>query len=145
MNLMNGALSPQTMLSLLIFLAVGTLAFAAMVGLRSREAVRRRAPRALASTPVTSRAAHASLRYSGLRAAQKLVDYAAKHYSSSDTKDVKVLRQRLPPRRHLRSARHCGYSSSPAIGAGARVRRDGVLHDADVSALKASRCSGFMC
>ena len=32
MNLMNGALSPQTMLSLLIFLAVGTLAFAAMVG-----------------------------------------------------------------------------------------------------------------
>ena len=94
MNLMNGALSPQTMLSLLIFLAVGTLAFAAMVGLRSREAVRRRAARVgidASDEPGGSR----SLRYSGLRAAQKLVDYAAKHYSSSDTKDVKVLRQRL--------------------------------------------------
>jgi len=94
MNLMNGALSPQTMLSLLIFLAVGTLAFAAMVGLRSREAVRRRAARVgidASDEPGGSRA----LRYSGLRAAQKLVDYAAKHYSSSDTKDVKVLRQRL--------------------------------------------------
>ncbi len=94
MNLMNVALSPQTMLSLLVFLAAGTLAFAAMVGLRTREAVRRRAARVAADAedePVGKR----SLRGSGLRAAQKLVDYAAKHYSSSETKDVKVLRQRL--------------------------------------------------
>ena len=35
------------------------------------------------------------MRYSGLRAAQKLVEYTAKHYSSVDTKDMKVLRERL--------------------------------------------------
>ena len=91
---MNGALSPQIMLSLLVFLAAGTLAFAAMVGLRTREAVRRRAAR-VAIEAEDEPAGQRSLRGSGLRAAQKLVDYAAKHYSSSDTKDVKVLRQRL--------------------------------------------------
>ncbi len=94
MNLMNSALSPQIMLSLLVFLAAGTLAFAAMVGLRARELVRRRAAR-VAIEAEDEPGDKRSLRGSGLRAAQKLVDYAAKHYSSSDTKDVKVLRQRL--------------------------------------------------
>ena len=94
MNLMNVDIGPQTMLSLLVFLAAGTLAFAAMVAMRARELVRRRAARVaidVEDEPGGKRA----LRYSGLRAAQKLVDYAAKHYSSSETKDVKVLRQRL--------------------------------------------------
>ncbi len=94
MNLMNVTIGPQTMLSLLVFLAAGMIAFAAMVGLRARELVRRRAARVaidIDDEPGGKR----SLRYSGLRAAQKLVDYAAKHYSSSDTKDMKVLRQRL--------------------------------------------------
>jgi tight adherence protein C len=36
-----------------------------------------------------------SLRHSGLRAAHKLVDYTTKHYSSVDSKDVKILRRRL--------------------------------------------------
>lgn len=94
MNLINGALSPQIMLSMLVFLAAGTLAFAAMVGLRARELVRRRAAR-VAIEAEDEPGDKRSLRGSGLRAAQKLVDYAAKHYSSSDTKDVKVLRQRL--------------------------------------------------
>ena len=94
MDLINGTLSPQIMLSLLVFLAAGTLAFAAMVGLRARELVRRRAAR-VAFEVDEEPGGQRSLRYSGLRAAQKLVDYAAKHYSSSNTKDVKVLRQRL--------------------------------------------------
>ena len=94
MNLMSGTLNTQTLLSLLVFLAVGTLAFAAMVGLRAREAVRRRAAR-VAIDADDEPGGKRALRYSGLRAAQKLIDYAAKHYSSSDTKDVKVLRQRL--------------------------------------------------
>ena len=94
MNLMNGAIGPQTMLSLLVFLAAGTLAFAAMVAMRARESVRRRAAR-VAIDADDEPGGKRSLRYSGLRAAQKLVDYAAKHYSSSDTKDMKVLRQRL--------------------------------------------------
>ena len=82
-----------TMLSLLVFLAVGTLAFALMVGLRAREAVRRRAARV--GVDEDSPAGRRSLRHSGLRAAQKLVDYTTKHYSSADSKDMKMLRRRL--------------------------------------------------
>lgn len=81
-----------TMLSVLIFLAVGTLAFAVMIGMRAREAVRRRAVRVGIDNEDAGRR---SLRYSGLRAAQKLVDYTAKHYSSAEGKDLKVLRRRL--------------------------------------------------
>ena len=94
MNLINGTLSPQTLLSLLVFLAAGMLAFAVMVAVRARELVRRRAAR-VAVDVEDEPAGKRALRYSGLRAAQKLIDYAAKHYSSSETKDVKVLRQRL--------------------------------------------------
>jgi len=94
MNLFNVTLGPQTMLSLLVFLAAGMFAFAAMLAMRARELVRRRAARVAVDVEDEQGGAR-SLRYSGLRAAQKLVDYAAKHYSSSETKDVKVLRQRL--------------------------------------------------
>jgi len=82
------------MLSVLVFLAGGTLAFAAMIGLRAREAVRRRAARVGLddNAPAGGRR---SLRYSGLRAAQKLVDYTTKHYSAADSGDVKILRRRL--------------------------------------------------
>ena len=85
--------SATTMLSALVFLATGTLAFAVMLGVRAREAVRRRAARVNIDddSPLNRR----SLRYSGLRAAQKLIDYTSKHYSDADTKDVKLLRQRL--------------------------------------------------
>jgi tight adherence protein C len=89
----SGSFGAPTMLSLLVFLAVGTLAFAIMVGMRAREAVRRRAARVgVDEEPTGGRRA---LRYSGMRAAQKLVEYTAKHYSSVETKDMKVLRQRL--------------------------------------------------
>ncbi len=84
--------SAATMLSLLVFLAAGTLAFALMVGVRAREAVRRRAARVgLDEGSADGR----SLRYSGLKAAQKLIDYTTRHYSSVDSKDMKVLRRRL--------------------------------------------------
>jgi tight adherence protein C len=82
-----------TMLNLLIFLAAGTLAFAVMMGMRTREAVRRRALRVGVDEDAAGN--RRALRHSGIRAAQKLVDYAAKHYSSVDSKDMKVLRQRL--------------------------------------------------
>src|SRR5580704_2315781 len=83
-----------TMLSLLIFLATGTLAFAVMIGIRAREAVRRRAARV--NIEVDSAGGRRSLRNSGVRAAEKLVDYTTKHYSSSaDSKDMKMLRRRL--------------------------------------------------
>jgi len=85
--------SATIMFSLLIFLAVGTLAFALMIGARAREAVRRRAARV--GLEDETAAGRRLLRHSGVKAAQKLIDYATKHYSSSDTKDVKMLRHRL--------------------------------------------------
>lgn len=94
----NGAIAmfgdnAQMMLSVLVFLAAGTLAFAAMVAIRAREAVRRRAVRV--SLDGASSGGRRSLSYAGLRTAQKLVDYAAKHYSFVEGSDVKVLRRRL--------------------------------------------------
>jgi len=83
-----------TMLGVLVFLAAGTLAFAVMIGIRAREAVRRRAARVNIDED-TSVGGRRSLRYSGVRAAQKLVAYTTKHYSSVDSKDVKMLRARL--------------------------------------------------
>ena len=80
------------MLSVLVFLATGTLAFAVMIGVRAREAVRRRAVRVGLSESAGGRR---SLRYSGLKAAQKLVDYTTRHYSAGDSSDVKILRRRL--------------------------------------------------
>jgi tight adherence protein C len=81
------------MLSILVFLATGTLAFAVMLGVRAREAVRRRAVRV--GLDEVSSGGSRSLRFSGLKAAQKLVDYTTKHYSSADSGDMKILRQRL--------------------------------------------------
>ena len=81
------------MLSFLVFLAAGTLAFAVMIGLRTREAVRRRAARV--GLDDSAPGGRRSLRYSGLRAAQKLVDYTTRHYSSADSGDMKILRRRL--------------------------------------------------
>jgi tight adherence protein C len=81
------------MLSILIFLATGTLAFAVMLGIRAREAVRRRAVRV--GLDEAAAGGRRSLRFSGLKAAQKLIDYTTQHYSSADSGDMKVLRQRL--------------------------------------------------
>jgi tight adherence protein C len=86
-------LSTSTMMSLLVFLAAGTLAFAVMLVMRAREAVRRRAVRV--GIDEEAPGGRRALRHSGVRAAQKLIEYANKHYSAVDTKDIKVLRQRL--------------------------------------------------
>lgn len=83
----------MTTLNVLIFLAVGTAAFTLMIGVRAREAVRRRAARV--NYEDDSNPGRRSLRYSGLKAAQKLVDYTAKHYSSGDNKGIKKLRHRF--------------------------------------------------
>ncbi len=85
--------SAAMMLSLLIFLAAGTLAFAVMTGMRARDAVRRRA--ATVGVDEDSADGRRSLRNSGVKAAHRLIDYASRHYSSTDNKDLKKLRQRL--------------------------------------------------
>jgi tight adherence protein C len=81
------------MLSILVFLATGTLAFAVMIGVRAREAVRRRA--VWVGIDDEENAGRRSLRYSGVSVAHKLIDYATKHYSTSDSKDLKMLQHRL--------------------------------------------------
>jgi tight adherence protein C len=85
--------SSTTMLSVLVFLAAGTLAFALMIAMRAREAVRRRAVRV--GLDEDGAAGRRSLRYSWAKAAQQLIVSATKHYTMSDTKDLKVLRHRL--------------------------------------------------
>jgi tight adherence protein C len=79
------------MLSVLVFLAAGTLCFALMVAVRARQAVRRRAAGVGLDEDAgrDRRAAH----YSTL--AQKVVDYAAKHYASVDRENLKILRSRM--------------------------------------------------
>jgi tight adherence protein C len=83
--------SSATMLSILIFLAAGTVCFALMLGVRARQAVRRRA--AGYGLDEGTAGSRRSLTYSNL--AQKVVDYAVKHYAAGDGKDLKVLRGRL--------------------------------------------------
>src|SRR5580698_2424560 len=83
----------STMLTVLVFLASATLAFAVMLGVRAREAVRRRTARV--NIDVDESDSRRSLRFSGARAAQRLIEYTTKHYSSVDNDNVKMLRRRL--------------------------------------------------
>jgi tight adherence protein C len=78
-------------LSVLVFLATGTLAFALMLGARARNAVRRRAARVAPDQEFSA----GPLQQSGLDAMRRLVDRATKYYTSVDGKDMKVLRRRL--------------------------------------------------
>lgn len=83
----------SAMLTVLVFLASATLAFAVMLGVRAREGVRRRAARVSidVDTPDSRRSVHSS----GVRAAQRLIEYTTKHYSTVDNDNVKMLRRRL--------------------------------------------------
>ncbi|MGC1777687.1 MAG: type II secretion system F family protein [Xanthobacteraceae bacterium] len=83
----------MTLLNLLIFLTATTLAFSLLHSLFARGAVRRRAARVGGDDVGAGN--RRSLRYSGLRAAQKLVDYTTRHYSAESGTDLKALRQRL--------------------------------------------------
>ena len=85
---------PTLMLSLLVFLAVATLAFGVMATIRVRGSVKRRAAEVLADGPARSDDKR-SLRYASRQAAQKLIDYTTQHYSGSDEGDKRQLRQRL--------------------------------------------------
>ncbi|MBN8964890.1 MAG: type II secretion system F family protein [Rhizobiales bacterium] len=83
------------MLSLLVFLAAGTLAFTVMAIVRVQGSINRRAANIgqieMAGRPMGSR----SLRHSSMKAAHRLVEYTARHYATGDAKGTKVLRQRL--------------------------------------------------
>jgi tight adherence protein C len=86
--------SPTAMMSLLVFLAAGTLAFGVMATLHVRGAVKRRAAGVAADGPEPADDKR-SLRYASRKAAAKLIDYTTRHYASGDPGDKRQLRQRL--------------------------------------------------
>jgi tight adherence protein C len=83
------------MLALLVFLATAVLTFGVMLGLRARGAIKRRAAGiAEYSGDVQDSTA---LRNSSLKAIQRLLDYATKHYgvADKDKGEMKALRRRM--------------------------------------------------
>jgi tight adherence protein C len=85
--------SASTMLAVLVFLAAATLAFCIMAAVQIRGSVKRRA--AGLNTSIEQMEQPRSLRHSSFRLAQRLLEQATKHYSSSNEDDTKVLRSRL--------------------------------------------------
>jgi tight adherence protein C len=78
----------------LVFIPTATIAFFFMTAVRVRGAVKRRAA-GISSEQLMSTGGSHSLRNSGIKAAQRLIDRTTKHYSSMDDKNMKALRQRL--------------------------------------------------
>src|SRR5689334_20681099 len=83
------------MLAVLVFLAAAVLAYGMMAAMRVRGAVKRRAAGIGDAADGEMANEGGSLRQTSLKAAQRLLDYTAKHYGSGDQSDAKVLRQRL--------------------------------------------------
>jgi tight adherence protein C len=85
----------STVVGVLVFLAAATLAFSVMAIVRVQGSINRRAANIgqieVADRPLGPR----SLRHSSLKAAQRVVEYTARHYASGDVEGTKVLRQRL--------------------------------------------------
>jgi len=79
----------------LVFLAAASVMYMIMAGLRVRGAVRRRAAIISGDELSASSGGPRSLRESSIKAAQRLIERATKHYATLDGKNMKVLRQRL--------------------------------------------------
>jgi tight adherence protein C len=77
-----------------VFIPTALLAFFVMRALRVRGTVKRRAA-GIRTEDLVSSGGSGSLRHSGMKAAQRLLDRTTKHYSSMDNKSMKMLRQRL--------------------------------------------------
>jgi tight adherence protein C len=81
------------MMTVLVFLAAGTIAFSAMAFARVRGSVKRRTARI--QDDERGRNPARSLRYSSLKAVAQLIEYTTKHYGSANDDHMKVLRRRL--------------------------------------------------
>lgn len=82
----------STMVAVLVFLAAGTLAFTIMAIARVQGSVRRRAANI---GQIDETGSGRSLRGSSLKAAQRVIDFTTKHYSSGSSDETKVLRRRM--------------------------------------------------
>jgi tight adherence protein C len=85
----------SAMVGLLVFLAAGTLAFSIMAAIRVQGSVKRRAANIGRVGDIEQGGGARSLRHSSLKAALRIVEYTAKHYSSGNTEETKVLRRRM--------------------------------------------------
>jgi tight adherence protein C len=84
-----------TLIGLLVFLAAGTLAFSIMAVARVQGSVKRRAANIGRVGDIEGSGSNRSLRYSSIKAAQHVIEYTTKHYSSGNTDETKVLRRRM--------------------------------------------------
>ena len=91
--LLNGGNS--TMVGVLAFLAAATLTFSIMVVMRVQGSVKRRAANIGRVDDIGRSVSKRSLRHSSLQAAQRVVEYTTKHYSSGASEETKVLRRRM--------------------------------------------------
>ncbi|MEA2944800.1 MAG: tight adherence protein [Alphaproteobacteria bacterium] len=84
-----------TMVSVFVFLSAGALAFGIMAVIQVRVAVKRRTAGIGTVTADDVTDDPRSLRYTSKIAAQRLIDYTAKNYSTENTGETKELRRRL--------------------------------------------------
>lgn len=82
-------------LAAVVFIATACLAFGVMAAVRLRGDVRKRTAGIASAAPETGAGNRNSLRDAGMKAMQRLVDRATKHYGSVDELSMKVLRRRL--------------------------------------------------
>ncbi|MGC2779763.1 MAG: type II secretion system F family protein [Bradyrhizobium sp.] len=86
---------PDFFVTVLVFMATGGLAFGAMMMARVRGAVRRRTADIVGDIEASSGQGRRSLRMTSINAAQQLIDYTTRHYSTLDDNNMKMLRRRL--------------------------------------------------
>jgi tight adherence protein C len=86
---------PTVVVSILAFLAAATLAFGIMAALRVRAAVKRRTAEVVAGDGGRASEHPRSLRHASRKAAQRVIDYTTRHYSSSDDGNMRKLRRQL--------------------------------------------------
>jgi len=78
-----------------VFIATASLVFGILASLRLRGAVRKRTATIGRETPDAGDRSRGSLRDTGMKAVQRLIDYTTRHYSSLDESNMRVLRNRL--------------------------------------------------
>ena len=94
MNGLSGGNNSTVMVSAFVFLSAAALAFVFMAVAQVRFAVKRRAAE-ISTGPANTTGDPRSLRYASKVAAQRLIDYTAKHYSTENKGETKELRRRL--------------------------------------------------
>jgi tight adherence protein C len=85
----------STLVGVLVFLAAATLTFSIMMVVRVQGSVKRRTATIGRVDDDGPSGGSRSLRHSSLKAAQRLMEYTTKHYSSGANDETKVLRRRM--------------------------------------------------